>query len=59
MFTPKGELSAIVGEKTTESTNEDLTLVKVEFDRPIGLTISDQGVVYITEWGRSHRIVIY
>ncbi|CAF3867452.1 unnamed protein product, partial [Rotaria sp. Silwood2] len=59
LFTPTGELSAIVSDKNSESSNDDLALLKVEFDRPIGLTVSSQGVVYVTEWGRSHRIIIY
>ena len=59
LFTPTGELSAIFGERNAETTNEDLTMVDVQFDRPVGLIIADQGVIYITEWGRSHRIVIY
>ncbi|CAF3802124.1 unnamed protein product [Adineta steineri] len=59
LFTPDGELSAIVSDKNSDSTNDDLALLKIGFDRPIGLTVSSQGVVFVTEWGRSHRIIIY
>jgi len=60
LFTPTGELSAIVSDKNSESSsNDELAILKVEFDRPIGLTVSSQGVVFVTEWGRSHRIIIY
>lgn len=59
LFTPEGELSAIVSDKNADSGNDNLALIKVEFDRPIGLAVSSQGVVYVSEWGRSHRIIIY
>ncbi|CAF3529773.1 unnamed protein product [Rotaria socialis] len=59
LFTPNGELSAIVSDKNSDSSNDELALLKVEFDRPIGLAVSSQGVVFVTEWGRSHRIIIY
>jgi hypothetical protein len=59
LFTPNGELSAIVSNKNFESITDELALLKIEFDRPIGLAVSSQGVVFVTEWGRSHRIIIY
>ena len=48
-----------MSDKNSESSNGDFALLQVEFDRPIGLTVSSQGVVFVTEWGRSHRIIIY
>ncbi|CAF0790890.1 unnamed protein product [Adineta ricciae] len=59
LFTPNGELSAIVSDKNSDTSNDELMPLKVAFDRPIGLTVSSQGVVFVTEWGRSHRIIIY
>ncbi|CAF4897689.1 unnamed protein product, partial [Rotaria magnacalcarata] len=50
LFTPNGELSAIVSDKNSDSCNDELALLKVEFDRPIGLAVSSQGVVFVTEW---------
>ena len=41
-----------------ELMDDNLTVVRVEFDRPIGVTVSNDGVIFATEWGRSHRIVI-
>ena len=45
--------------KNIDSSNDDLALIEVGFDRPIGVTVSSEGVVFVTEWGRSHRIIIY
>ncbi|CAF0836348.1 unnamed protein product [Didymodactylos carnosus] len=65
LFTPNGQLSAIVGGNSQEkcstlvNTTDDFHIPKVEFDRPIGVAVNKQGVVFVTEWGRSHRLVIY
>ena len=48
----------IINDKTHES-NDRLILVKFKCERPVGLAISSEGVVYVTECGRSRRLAIY